>query len=299
MDFLHILSKIHRPVKKSHFAAVEVLEIQMAPVTAHTIKKKHLAALVYIVSQNPPPQQHNKQSQNNFYLDMITLEKVAKSYTEKKVLHEISLSAHKGEIIGFLGPNGAGKTTTMKLIMGLIKAEKGSISINGFDPIRDRLQMISSLGYLPENNPLYGDMKVDEYLDFICSIKKSNSEDLKTLKKDVNIQDVENTKIEELSRGYRQRVGLAAALLGNPKILILDEPTSGLDPIEQDKIKELIKKTAQNKTVIFSTHILSEVEDIATRLVIINKGHIVYDGVKPKGKGAVEKLFKQKVKASD
>jgi ABC-2 type transport system ATP-binding protein len=136
-------------------------------------------------------------------------------------------------------------------------------------------------------------MKVREYLQFISEVKEVEDKELvNQIAEDVNINDVLNTKIEELSRGYKQRVGLAAALIGSPEILILDEPTSGLDPLEQDKIKDLIKKIAKEKTVIFSTHILSEVEDIANRLVIIKEGSVVYDGKKPTGKGEVERLFK-------
>ncbi len=225
---------------------------------------------------------------------MIILESVLKFFAEKKAVDNLSFKAKEGEIIGFLGPNGAGKTTTMRLILGYLKPTKGKIIINNQDPIENRVEVLKNCGYLPENNPLYQEMKVREYLDFVGKIKKAKN--LEEVINNVGLTEVVNKKIEELSRGYKQRVGLAAALLGNPKILILDEPTSGLDPIEQDKIKSLIKKIAKNKIVIFSTHILSEVEEIATRLIIINKGQIVYDGKKPKEKGGVERLFKLKVK---
>ncbi|GIW64291.1 MAG: hypothetical protein KatS3mg092_0224 [Patescibacteria group bacterium] len=225
---------------------------------------------------------------------MIVLDSVFKFFAEKKAVDNLSFKAKEGEIIGFLGPNGAGKTTTMRLILGYLKPTKGKISINNQDPIENRVEVLKNCGYLPENNPLYQEMKVREYLDFVGKIKKAKN--LEEVINNVGLTEVVNKKIEELSRGYKQRVGLAAALLGNPKILILDEPTSGLDPIEQDKIKSLIKKIAKNKIVIFSTHILSEVEEIATRLIIINKGQIVYDGKKPKEKGGVEKLFKRLVK---
>lgn len=225
---------------------------------------------------------------------MIVLESVFKLFSEKKAVDNLSFKAKEGEIIGFLGPNGAGKTTTMRLILGYLKPTRGKISINNQDPIENRVEVLKNFGYLPENNPLYQEMKVREYLDFVGKIKKAKN--LEEVINNVGLTEVVNKKIEELSRGYKQRVGLAAALLGNPKILILDEPTSGLDPIEQDKIKSLIKKIAKNKIVIFSTHILSEVEEIATRLIIINKGQIVYDGKKPKEKGGVEKLFKRLVK---
>lgn len=233
--------------------------------------------------------------QNKFKYNvfMISLTSVSKQFKTKKAVNDISFTAKKGEIIGFLGPNGAGKTTTMRLILGLIKPSEGEVLVNGKDPIIDRLKVLDGIGYLPENNPLYTEMKVREYLQFITEIKEvTDREMVNQIAEDVNVNDVLDTKIEELSRGYRQRVGLAAALLGSPNILILDEPTSGLDPLEQDKIKDLIKQIAKEKTVIFSTHILSEVEDIATRLVIIKEGSVVYDGKKPTGKGEVEKLFK-------
>lgn len=224
---------------------------------------------------------------------MIKLDEVTKQYGSKIAVNNVSFNAKKGEIIGFLGPNGAGKTTTMRLILGLIKPTSGDVSVNGHEPIVDRLKVLSHIGYLPENNPLYPEMKVREYLQFITEVKEvTDTETVNQIAEDVNILDVLDRKIEELSRGYRQRVGLAAALLGSPEVLILDEPTSGLDPLEQDKIKDLIKKIAKEKTVIFSTHILSEVEDIANRLVIIKEGSLVYDGKKPNGRGEVERLFK-------
>lgn len=206
----------------------------------------------------------------------------------------LTFEAKSGEIIGFLGPNGAGKTTTMRLILGYLNPTFGKIFINNLKPVENRIEILKNVGYLPENNPLYGEMKVKEYLQFIASIKNAGSFDEITTK--VGLNEVLSKKIEELSRGFKQRVGLAAALLGNPQILVLDEPTSGLDPLEQDKIRQLIQRLAKNKTIIFSTHILSEVEEVANRLIIINKGKIVYDGAKPKGKGSVEKLFRKLVK---
>lgn len=225
---------------------------------------------------------------------MISLSSVSKRFGKKTAVEELSFKAKEGEIIGFLGPNGAGKTTTMRLILGYLIPSEGNISIDNLSPFDDRIKVLSRIGYLPENNPLYLEMKVKEYLDFIASVK--NVENFNDLISQVGLEDVMTTKIEELSRGFKQRVGLAAALLGKPKILILDEPTSGLDPLEQEKIRNLIKKISKNKTIIFSTHILSEVEDIASRLIIINQGKIVFDGKKPRGKGGVEKLFKKLVK---
>jgi ABC-2 type transport system ATP-binding protein len=225
---------------------------------------------------------------------MINLSSVTKVFGEKKAVDQISFKAKKGEIIGFLGPNGAGKTTTMRLILGYLKPTEGEILVDNHNPIEDRVAVVKKIGYLAENNPLYPEMKVREYLQFIASVKKDDN--WEKIADAVGLAEVLGKKIEELSRGFKQRVGLAAALLGDPKILILDEPTSGLDPLEQEKMRALIKKLGKEKTIIFSTHILSEVEDVASRLIIINQGKIVYDGVKPKGKGAVEKLFKKTVK---
>jgi ABC-2 type transport system ATP-binding protein len=225
---------------------------------------------------------------------MINLSSVTKTFGEKKAVDNIFFKAKKGEIIGFLGPNGAGKTTTMRLILGYLKPSEGEILVDNHNPIEDRVAVVKKIGYLAENNPLYPEMKVREYLQFIASVKKDDS--WEKIAEAVGLTEVLGKKIEELSRGFKQRVGLAAALLGDPKILILDEPTSGLDPLEQEKMRVLIKKLGKEKTIIFSTHILPEVEDVASRLIIINQGKIVYDGVKPKGKGAVEKLFKKAVK---
>ena len=222
---------------------------------------------------------------------MISLTSVTKRFGTITAVEELSLKAKKGEIIGFLGPNGAGKTTTMRLILGYLVPTSGKISINNLDPLKDRIQVLRITGYLPENNPLYQEMKVFEYLDFIAKVKETFIE--AKIVNQVGLGEVMNSKIENLSRGFKQRVGLAAALIGNPEILILDEPTSGLDPLEQEKIRKLIKILAKSKTIIFSTHILSEVEDVATRLIIIDKGKIVYDGKKPKGNGGVVKLFKK------
>lgn len=225
---------------------------------------------------------------------MIAVSHITKKFNAHEALHDVSFSAKKGEIVGFLGPNGAGKTTTMRIILGYLSPTSGSVSINGLDPSRSRLQVLSTIGYLPENNPLYPEMKVSEYISFIAALKNEKHAD--TIMRSVSLDDMAGKKIEELSRGYRQRVGLAAALCGNPHILILDEPTSGLDPIEQETIRDLIKKLSREKTIVFSTHMLSEVEEIADKIVIINRGRVVYDGPKPTAKGAVTKLFKQKIK---
>lgn len=229
---------------------------------------------------------------------MILLDKVTKKFGKVEggvtAVDRISFKTKAGEVIGFIGPNGAGKTTTMRLILGYLEPTSGRIQIDKLNPLKDRIEVLKKIGYLPENNPLYQEMKVYEYLQFIADIKKEKNAE--SIVKSVRLEEMVGLKIEELSRGFKQRVGLAAALFGNPDILILDEPTSGLDPLEQEKIRGLIKKLAKNKTIIFSTHILSEVEDVANRIIIINEGKIVYDGKKPKGKGGVERLFKKLIR---
>jgi len=227
---------------------------------------------------------------------MIELRKVTRKFGIKEAISSLSFTIKGGEIVGFVGPNGAGKTTTMRLITGLLKPSEGTVRLFDQDPIVNRLSILPRLGYLPENNPLPLDMKVQEYLEYISSVKKEMS--LDKIVRELNIDDVYEKRMEQLSRGYRQRVGLAAALCGKPDILLLDEPTSGLDPIEQDVIKDLIQKLAKKRSVIFSTHILSEIEDVATRVLIINRGILLFDGPKPKGKGSVELLFKKLIKKS-
>lgn len=227
---------------------------------------------------------------------MIELSHVYKQFGIIGAVSDLTFKADGGDIIGFVGPNGAGKTTTMRLITGLLKPTKGKVSVFEKNPITHRLSILPRLGYLPENNPLPLDMTVEEYLTFIAGVKKEDH--IEKIVQELHVDDVFDKKIERLSRGYKQRVGLAASLCGKPDVLLLDEPTSGLDPIEQDVIKELIQKLAKKRIVIFSTHILSEIEDIATRVLIINSGSLLFDGPKPKGKGSVEKLFKKLIKKS-
>ncbi|OGK63092.1 hypothetical protein A2334_00450 [Candidatus Roizmanbacteria bacterium RIFOXYB2_FULL_38_10] len=224
---------------------------------------------------------------------MISLHKITKRFNNKVALNDVTFEAKRGEIVGFLGPNGAGKTTTMRLILGYLTPSSGTVRVNGYNPIEDRIKVLKTVGYLPENNPLYQDMKVNEYISFISSLKhEKHPEQILNM---TGLEEVKNVKIEELSRGFKQRVGLASALCGNPDILILDEPTSGLDPIEQEKIRDLIKKLSRQKCIIFSTHILSEIEEIAHKVIIIHKGKKVFDGIKPKNKGSIDKLFKKVV----
>ena len=207
----------------------------------------------------------------------IEVKNLFKYYGEQAAVCDISFSVKKGEIVGFLGPNGAGKSTTMKIMTGFIPASSGEIHISGMKVDLDNLKTRQIIGYLPENNPLYTEMYVREYLEFvgriykIKNLKNRVSEMIQTL----GLELEQNKKIGSLSKGYRQRVGLAQAIIHDPQVLILDEPTSGLDPNQLVEIRELIKKIGEEKTVILSTHIMQEVEAICDRIVIISKGKIV------------------------
>jgi len=212
----------------------------------------------------------------------IEVKQLTKVYGEQKAVDDISFAVGRGEIVGFLGPNGAGKSTTMKIITGYLQADGGDVQVCGIDVQQQPLETKKKIGYLPEANPLYYDMYVREYLAFIggihhiqpaATLKTTIEEVIKT----VGLTPESNKKIGQLSKGYKQRVGLAAALLHNPEVLILDEPTTGLDPNQIIEIREVIRQLGKNKTVLFSSHILQEVEAICDRVVIINKGKIVAD----------------------
>ena len=210
----------------------------------------------------------------------IEVSGLTKIYGKQKALDNISFKVNSGEIVGFLGPNGAGKSTTMKILTGFLSADEGEAFVSSLNVKTNTIETKCKIGYLPEANPLYHEMYVREYLGFIADIHKIR------LSKHTTIEDViiltglsqeSNKKIGQLSKGYKQRVGLAAALIHDPEVLILDEPTSGLDPNQIIEIREVIKKLGKNKTVLFSTHILQEVEAICDRVIIINKGKIVAD----------------------
>jgi len=209
----------------------------------------------------------------------ITVNKLTKTYGAQKAVDDISFTVNKGEIVGFLGPNGAGKSTTMKIITGYLPASTGSATVCGLRVTENSNETKKKIGYLPEANPLYFDMYVREYLDFVTNIHavKNKKEKIEEVIKTVGLTVEANKKIGQLSKGYKQRVGLAAALIHDPEVLILDEPTSGLDPNQIVEIRDLIKKLGENKTVLFSSHILQEVQAICDRVIIINKGKIVAD----------------------
>jgi ABC-2 type transport system ATP-binding protein len=209
----------------------------------------------------------------------IVVKNLTKIYGEQKAVNDISFSVNKGEIVGFLGPNGAGKSTTMKMITGYLAPDAGSVSVGGIDVIRHPQEAKKKTGYLPESNALYYDMYVKEYLDFIADVHSvpNKRQAVIAVVEQVGLTREKAKKVGQLSKGYKQRVGLAAALLHNPDVLILDEPTSGLDPNQIIEIRNVIKEQGKDKLVLFSSHILQEVEAICDRVIIINRGTIVAD----------------------
>ncbi len=209
---------------------------------------------------------------------MIEVKNLTKSYGSKKAVNNISFKAEGGQVLGFLGPNGAGKSTTMNILTGYLSSTEGQAFIDGIDILEDPIKAKKLIGYLPEQPPLYFDMTVDEYLNFVYGLKgcklpkKSHLDEICEI---VKITDVRKRLIKNLSKGYKQRVGFAQALVGNPKVLILDEPTVGLDPKQIIEIRTLIKRLGKNHTVILSSHILPEVQAVCDHIVVINKGRIV------------------------
>ena len=209
---------------------------------------------------------------------MIEINNLVKRYGDIKAVNGISFTVNDGEVLGFLGPNGAGKSTTMNIITGYLSSTSGSVKVNGHDILEEPEEAKKCIGYLPEQPPLYFDMTVLEYLNFICDLKKvpkkDRKEQLASILSMIKLVDMADRLIGNLSKGYKQRVGIAQALVGNPDILILDEPTVGLDPNQILEIRKLIRKLAQKHTVILSSHILSEVQAVCDRVVIINKGKV-------------------------
>lgn len=209
----------------------------------------------------------------------LEIQNLTKLYGQQKAVDGISFSVHDGEIVGFLGPNGAGKSTTMKIATSYLPPSSGTVLVGNFDVVNQPLEVRRITGYLPENNPLYLDMYVHEYLSFSGRIAGMHSSKIKNRVKEMielcGLGLEQNKKIESLSKGYRQRIGLAQALIHDPQVLILDEPTSGLDPNQLVEIRKLIKEVSKNKTVIFSTHIMQEVQALCDRVVLINRGKIV------------------------
>lgn len=207
----------------------------------------------------------------------VVIKKLSKKYPKKNALSDISFEIDRGEIIGLLGPNGAGKSTLFKILSGFIKDFDGEIKIYDIDIHKNSISAKSKIGYLPEKNPLYDEMYVKEYLEFICKIHKIKDSSINTIISKVGLKNEKNKLIKNLSKGYKQRVGLAQALIHDPEVIILDEPISGLDPNQIIEIKNLIKNISINKILIISSHIISEIEDICNRIVILNKGKLVFD----------------------
>jgi ABC-2 type transport system ATP-binding protein len=210
----------------------------------------------------------------------IEVKNVTKIFDGQKALDDVSFSIQSGEIVGFLGPNGAGKSTMMKILTGIIPQTSGIASINNINVVEDSMAIRQNIGYLPENNPQYEDMYVREYLAFLAGVYglKNSKERINEIVEQTGLDAEKHKKIGQLSKGYKQRVGLAQALLHDPEVLILDEPTSGLDPNQIIEIRNLISSVGKNKTVMLSTHIMQEVEAICDRIIIIHRGKIVADG---------------------
>lgn len=215
--------------------------------------------------------------QIHYLIMSIEVKNISKFYADQQALNEVSFAIKKGEIVGFLGPNGAGKSSLMKILTTFLMADSGEAFVNGYNVVTQSKEVQKSVGYLPEHNPLYLDLYIREYLAFNADIYKV---DKKRIEEVINLTGLTveaNKKIGQLSKGYRQRVGLATALLHDPEVLILDEPTTGLDPNQLAEIRELIKNIGKNKTVFLSTHIMQEVEAICDRVIIINKGIVITD----------------------
>ncbi|MBA4198618.1 MAG: multidrug ABC transporter ATP-binding protein [Chitinophaga sp.] len=227
----------------------------------------------------------------------IEVQQLLKQYGTQKAVNNISFSIHKGEIVGFLGPNGAGKSTTMKILTGYLAQNAGTATVCGINVKTNSIEAKKKIGYLPESNALYYDMYVKEYLSFVGGIHqiRNQKSEISNVIELVGLQVEQNKKIGQLSKGYKQRVGLAAALIHKPEVLILDEPTSGLDPNQIIEIRNVIKEQGKDKTVLFSSHILQEVEAICDRVIIINKGAIVADDSlqQLKQQGSLENIFRQ------
>ncbi len=227
----------------------------------------------------------------------IEVQHLLKQYGTQKAVNDISFTINKGEIVGFLGPNGAGKSTTMKIITGYTKADAGNAKVCGINVNQSPIETKQKIGYLPESNALYYEMYVKEYLKFIAGVHQIPNAELQVASviELTGLQVEQKKKIGQLSKGYKQRVGLAAALIHNPEVLILDEPTSGLDPNQIIEIRNVIKEQGKDKTVLFSSHILQEVEAICDRIIVINKGQIVADdtlvNLKRKGDN-LEEIFR-------
>lgn len=221
----------------------------------------------------------------------ITVQNITKTFGSQKALNNVSFTINKGEVVGFLGPNGAGKSTMMRILTTYYKADNGEATVNGFDVLQAEKDVQKSIGYLPEHNPLYLEMYVKEYLAFNADVYKVDKSKINGVIEQTGLSPEVHKKIGQLSKGYRQRVGLAAALLHDPEVLILDEPTTGLDPNQLIEIRKLIREIGKEKTILLSTHIMKEVEAVCDRVIIINKGELVADKKLEELRGAEEQII--------
>lgn len=220
----------------------------------------------------------------------ITIQNLTKKYGDQLALDNVSFSIQKGEVVGLLGPNGAGKSTLMKSVTGAILPTSGEIEVDGFSVLKQPIETKEKMGFLPENNPLYYEMYVKEYLQFVANLRNENRERIQEVIQKVGLTPESHKKIGQLSKGYKQRVGLAQAILSNPEILILDEPTNGLDPNQILEIRDVIREIGKSKTVILSTHIMQEVEALCSRVILLNKGKVISDSPIEEFKGQYKSL---------
>lgn len=220
----------------------------------------------------------------------ITIQNLIKKYGDQLALDNVSFSIQKGEVVGLLGPNGAGKSTLMKSVTGAILPTSGEIEVDGFSVLKQPIETKKKIGFLPENNPLYYEMYVKEYLQFVANLRNENRERIQEVIQKVGLTPESHKKIGQLSKGYKQRVGLAQAILSNPEILILDEPTNGLDPNQILEIRDVIREIGKSKTVILSTHIMQEVEALCSRVILLNKGKVISDSPIEEFKGQYKSL---------
>ena len=225
----------------------------------------------------------------------LIINNLSKNFKDLKVLNNISLKLKKGEINGLLGINGAGKSTLMRILAGYYDIWDGEINLNGLDFKKELKKVQKITGYLPENNPLYKEMYVKEYLKFIISLYKVKVESLSKIIEQTGLKNVLNKKIKILSKGFKQRVGIASSIIHNPKLLLMDEPLSGLDPVQLNEVRNLIKELSKNKIILFSSHILQEIDLLCDKIIIINKGEIILNKYKSKLKKPLDIIFNEVV----
>ena len=227
---------------------------------------------------------------------MLIVKDISKNFGEFKAINQLSFEVKVGDVMGFLGPNGAGKTTSMRVITGFLRSDEGSVLINNKDIEQDPIFTKSMIGYLPEGVPLYLDFSPYLYLDYVCQVRKikNSSNAIKKVISDLQLEEVKDVPIETLSKGFKRRVGIAQALIHNPKLLILDEPTDGLDPLQKFEVRKLIKNLSKTKAIIISTHILDEVPEVCNKCLIINNGEKVFEGTPTQLKRKLGKSLDEK-----